>query len=202
MMKLILTILTCIFCVSGIAKENTIDSRGLCYMPDHPEAQSEFWVTFNATPASLENNSPGHAYITLEAPKDNYTKNCKFGGAFGQNPKGKSLKTLFSFDITLKEGFKFNVLKGGVVYENILNLEPAHTLKVRVTSEQYRVVSALTESWSDEDYILTKKDCINFIIDVAKSIDGIKVPERNLKQFPTDYLKSLIESNNKKFSTT
>lgn len=144
----------------------------------------------------MKNNSPGHAYIVLSAPHNAFEKVCLPEAGYGQNPKEKSISTLFSFEFNMDDGIKFKITEGGVIEEDLSKLEPFHELKARITYEQFNDIYLLTQKWKSEDYILTKKDCIDFIIDVAKSIDFITVPNRQrTKELPTDYLKSLIDEN-------
>jgi hypothetical protein len=74
MNKIILVVIASFFSMTTFAKDAFVDAKGFCPHPDSHEGRSQFVVSFYATEKSVNNKSPGHAYITLSAPKNDLKK--------------------------------------------------------------------------------------------------------------------------------
>lgn len=172
------------FFANAYALNAEVDHRGVCYPAGTLESESEYYISFNATAASLENASPGHAYITIFSPNDTINGLCEAEQGFGQSPS--NVKPVLGFSV---------YDDGGVREEKINDLIPVHKLTVRVNYETYSKVKSLIVDWKGKKYILSKQDCLNFIMDIANVIPWFNVPERKYNQLPTDYLLKVIRVN-------
>jgi hypothetical protein len=67
-------------------------------------------------------------------------------------------------------------------------------ISVKVNSDVFNSAKQKISQWETQDYNVMKKNCIDFVIDVATSA-GVKVPSRGSLELPEDYLERLIDAN-------
>lgn len=172
------------------------------YSPfDFKEYKTLFSISFNAT-----SSGPfGHAFVTIyenkylptlelynpiehssfEVMDFNKLKYLNKTKSLGKYPKSIINKIIF-FDSSslLKE-------------DN--NLTPEYTLVVQVDYKTYMKINDMVKKIQEsnkESYLLSKQDCVNFIINLASEIPFLNIPKRSIiNSLPLRYVKELIEIN-------
>ncbi|RVU46014.1 hypothetical protein [Rubrivivax rivuli] len=146
---------------------------------------------------SPSGNIPGHAFVT-----------------YAHRPKQNARPRILSLGFTTSSGAAKAALsyKGwlGVDADGYLKEENYSSVKEKCLVAQVDK-SAFDRAWSfafpltdipvlesltfKGIYTLGENDCMDFMILVATSLKGVKVPQRGATEFPQPYLRRLIDSN-------
>lgn len=151
--------------------EKTIDKRNAC-----DASGNVYYVVFCARGGSLT----GHAFVTWYT-EDNYQKMC-ISQSYGFYPE---------------QGIGvFGAVPGDIQNEawKPETTMVTHRLTVQVNEYAFLASQQLISRWETKDYSLWENNCINFCMEVAKTI-GLTVPPKGTTTFPSTYLEKLITQN-------
>lgn len=142
-------------------------------------AQVKYFVVFCA-----KGGVPGHAFVSF-GKEDNNKQASITDGSWGLYPKSSY------------EGASSPVI--GEVPGNIAN-DFLTKIDLRLIKEvdfnTYNKALSLKKDWSSKNYKLLESDCLSFLIAVANTVSGLKLPERSgLANLPVQYLQKLLEMN-------
>ena len=155
-------------------------------------AQVKYYIVFCAKEGAVTELTVGHAFISFCKEDDNKLASVT-DGSWGLCPNSKK-------DLAEK-GFLGEV-PGHIANDFLTQID--NRLIVQVCKEQYDNALKIKNQWQAKGtYQLIYNDCVSFLIEVAKSINCLNVPDRPafdkiskvFDNIPAKYLKTLIDQN-------
>lgn len=139
-------------------------------------SQEKRFITFYATTSG----PVGHAFVSF-AREDNSRQQTVLDGVWGLYPvsRANGVKSLVVGEVP------------GEIRDDFLARKDVG-LTVAVTEQEYQSALNIKERWKNSPYELTERDCLSFVIEVARSLSAkIVVPDRSLLDKPYDYINAL-----------
>ena len=117
--------------------------------------------------------------------------------AWGKESWAQQQSVIEAFGFYPKDGKGILSSVPGKIVDDLLSgslNQATQLISVKVNSDVFNRAKQKISKWETKDYNVMKKNCIDFVIDVAK-LAGVTVPVRGSIELPEDYLKRLIDVN-------
>lgn len=137
-------------------------------------------ITFvSRLPSVKDKSGAGHIYVIVSGEAERY---------------GIGMTHYQAFGFYAKTGIGFWGNVPGKIIQESTNNKIYKKMSVRVSQAQLFKALDVKEKWKNSRYRLNGKNCISFVIEIAK-IANLRIPRRPIIAFPTIYLNKLIFEN-------